>query len=93
MNFSAALLCLKNGSKITRKGWSGQGQWLEIQEPPANADGFKCIQCRTINQVPDVGWKYKPTLSFIVVHMTSGHVIPWTASQKDILFDDWEIVE
>lgn len=90
MDFSEALRLLKSGKRITRRGWSGQGQWLEIQE--SLPDGFpQAIGSMCENGIRE--WYYKPTLPFIIVHMSSGHVVPWTASQKDVLFDDWEIVD
>ena len=33
MFFSWALIELKKGQKLTRLGWNGKNQWIEIQEP------------------------------------------------------------
>ncbi len=87
MTFDKALPLLKEGACITRKGWSGQGQWLEIQENPIVKPG-----CGNFAGKEGWNWRYKCTLPFIVVYMTSGHVLPWSISQKDVLFDDWEVV-
>jgi hypothetical protein len=32
-SFSEALRVLKSGRKITREGWNGKNQWLELQVP------------------------------------------------------------
>lgn len=33
MNFSEALIELKNGRKLSRSGWNGKGMYLELQIP------------------------------------------------------------
>lgn len=32
-DFGLALLDLKDGERVTRKGWNGKGQFLELQVP------------------------------------------------------------
>lgn len=31
--FGDALIVLKAGGKVARKGWNGKGMWLELQRP------------------------------------------------------------
>lgn len=33
MDFGDALRALKSGRRVTRRGWNGAGQWLELQVP------------------------------------------------------------
>ena len=33
MSFSSALAMLKDGYRVTRKGWNGKDMWLALQEP------------------------------------------------------------
>lgn len=33
MDFSQALIALKNGQKVSRQGWNGKGMYLSIQFP------------------------------------------------------------
>lgn len=33
----------------------------------------------------------KMTLPYIFIKTTQGHVVPWIASQTDLLADDWEL--
>ena len=35
--FETALVALKSGHKISRKGWNGPNQWLHIQFPDASS--------------------------------------------------------
>lgn len=37
MDFSAALLTLKNNGKVYRDGWNGKGLWLEMQVPDVHS--------------------------------------------------------
>jgi len=39
-------------------------------------------------QVPDEGSKMN--LPYIYISTVQGHLVPWVASQTDILADDWE---
>ena len=36
-DFSRALIQLKSGSRLTRRGWNGRGQWVEMQRPDAQS--------------------------------------------------------
>lgn len=81
MNFGQAIEALKEGKRVARKGWNGKGIYLELQIPDANS---------------------KMTLPYIYI-VTSRlettnpdapkGVVPWLASQTDMLSDDWVVVE
>lgn len=81
MDFGKAIEALKNGHKVARKGWNGKGIYLELQRPDEHS---------------------KMTLPYIYI-VTNGlvtdnpdepkGVVPWLASQTDMLSDDWLIVE
>ena len=80
-DFGWALNCLKHGKAVARKGWNGKGIYIKLQTPDANS---------------------KMTLPYIYI-VTNGlitdnpnapkGVVPWLASQADMLAEDWEIVE
>jgi hypothetical protein len=81
MDFGKALEELKNGKKLARKGWNGKGIYIELQEPDENS---------------------KMTLPYIYIVTTNLQtdnkmapigVVPWFATQTDILRDDWEVLE
>ena len=81
MNFGEALESLKEGKKVARRGWNGKGIYIEMQRPDAHS---------------------KMTLPYIYI-VTNGlvtdnpdapkGVVPWLASQTDMLAEDWMIVE
>jgi hypothetical protein len=86
LDFSDALVWLKAGQKIARTGWNGKGMFLFL--------------------VPGSSFKpnREPMLSFfgadaevsyhdhIDMKTAQGDVVPWVASQTDLLADDWELV-
>ncbi len=41
-------------------------------------------------QVPDA--KSKMTLPYLYLHTLAGNLVPWLASQSDILTEDWFVV-
>lgn len=81
MDFGMALTALKSGAKVRRRGWNGKGIYIELQCPDEHS---------------------KMTLPYIYI-VTNGlvtdnpeapkGVVPWLASQTDMLAEDWEVVE
>lgn len=81
MTFGEAIEQAKAGKKISRKGWNGKEQYVEIATNLSytRADGI------VVNAEHDaIGNK---ALAFVG---TSGVQIGWLASQADMLADDWE---
>jgi len=37
MNFGDAISALKEGTRVSRTGWNGNGMWLELQRPDAHS--------------------------------------------------------
>ena len=72
MDFSQALVQLKEDKKITREGWNGKDMYLELQRPDENS---------------------KMTLPYIFMVTVTKDLVPWLASQSDLLVEDWKIVE
>lgn len=80
-NFGEAIKYLKRGFKVARKGWNGKGIYLEMQKPDENS---------------------KMTLPYIYIvtntlvsdnpHAPRG-IVPWLASQTDMLCEDWVLVD
>ena len=83
MNFGEALEYLKKGNKISRKGWNGKKQYIEL----ASNISYKNINGEVINSNHEtMGNK---VISFVC---TSGIQVRWLASQADMLSEDWEII-
>ena len=72
MNFGEALQALKQGERVSRLGWNGKGQWIELQVPDENSKMGK---------------------PYIYISPVDGELVPWLASQTDLLAEDWEILQ
>ena len=71
MTFDQALIQVKAGQRIYRKGWNGKGQWVALQRPDEHS---------------------KMGLPYLYIQTVQGSLVPWLASQTDILADDWGVV-
>ena len=81
MNFGLALEELKDGNKVARKGWNGKGIFIELQTPTELSKMTSpYIFINTIGLQTDNEAAPKS-------------LVPWLASQTDMLADDWEIVQ
>lgn len=89
MNFGEALSALKSGSKVTREGWNGKGMWLFL----VPGSTFTVEAFRPLGKAePDLVGKavsYRPHIDMKTVN---DEIVPWIASQSDLLVEDWQIV-
>lgn len=87
LDFGAALVVLKSGGKVARDGWNGKGMFLFL----VNGSRF------AVNRAPLLGIYPEGTIvdyrSHIDMKTAQGDVVPWVASQSDLLADDWVVVE
>lgn len=83
LNFGQALSYLKSGSLVARSGWNGKGMFLFL----VGGSTFK------VSRPPLLGIYPEGTeiayLSHIDMKTATGEVVPWLASQTDILAEDW----
>ena len=87
MNFGAALQALKNGQKVAREGWNGKGMFLFLV--PGSV--FKVNRAPLLGIYPEgTEINYRPHIDMKTV---DGEIVPWVASQTDVLAEDWCVVE
>jgi hypothetical protein len=86
MNFGQALELLETGHKVQRRGWNGKGMFIFLVQ----GSTFE------VNRAPLLGIypagtviKYSPHLD---MKTADDKVVPWLASQTDILAKDWELI-
>lgn len=83
MTFGEAIEIIKKGGKVSRKGWNGKGQYIEL----ATSISYKDLRGNIINVNHDaIG---NQAIAFVG---TSGTQLGWLASQADILANDWYIM-
>lgn len=87
MDFGTAIDAMKVKRKVARKGWNGKGMFLYYVPAGAYApctDIAKSI----VNEDGLVEYG-----AYIAMKTAQGNVVPWLASQTDMLAEDWIIVE
>lgn len=83
-SFSAALVAIKEGQRVRRAGWSGEGTWLALAGQDGNWSGS------IGGGAMPAGWR--GFLPFIGVYTERALFLPWQASHADLLADDWMLV-
>lgn len=86
MTFGGAIEALKDGQKVARSGWNGKGMFLFL----VKGSTFK------VNRPPLLGIYEEGTeinyCHHIDMKTADGSIVPWLASQTDVLAEDWMIV-
>ena len=86
MNFSEILVELKQGNKVARSGWNAKNMFLFLVQ----GSKFK------VNRPPLMGIYEEGTEIVYQPHIdmktADDTVVPWLASQSDLLADDWGVV-
>lgn len=85
LSFSEALIALKAGKKVCRSGWNGKGMYLYFV--PANS--YPAITDIAKSEFGDM----VPYGAYIAMKTAQNNVVPWLASQTDLVSEDWETLD
>jgi hypothetical protein len=86
-DFGTAVKQLKDGKKVARVGWNGKGMFLFL----VPGSTFKVNRAPLNNIYPEgTEIKYHAHIDMKTAQDT---VVPWLASQTDVLAEDWMIIE
>ena len=106
-SFSCALELLKNGSRVARKGWNGKGMFVLLIKGNAVKESINACYGDSNNKINvlvlDALYMYAcygdsnnkinvPVLDALYMYTATKELVPWLASQTDLLADDWYIV-
>lgn len=86
MTFGLAIEALKKGSRVARAGWNGKGMWLFLIQGSndlAKLHGYGFGEALGEPAFRDA----------IFMRTVDNQLVAWTASQTDVLAEDWVIVE
>lgn len=86
LSFSEALEELKNGRMIRRSGWNGKNMFLFLV-PGSKFLTNKEPLLTILGENVEVNYH-----AHIDMFTAQGYVVPWLASQADLLDEDWEVV-
>jgi hypothetical protein len=85
-SFAWAIMAILAGRKVARAGWNGKGMFIFL------VPGSTFI----VNRKPLLGIypegteiNYQPHID---MKTADGTIVPWVASQSDLLSDDWDLV-
>jgi hypothetical protein len=85
MTFSTALDLVKQGERVRRSGWNGKGMFIFL------VPGSTFV----VNREPLLSILGEGTQvqyhGHIDMKTAQGYIVPWLASQADLLADDWEL--
>lgn len=87
MDFGEAIRALKAGDKVAREGWNGKGMFL-YYVPAAAYPAQRNEKGTMLGMFPD---DMVPYGAYIAMKTAQNNVVPWLASQTDVLADDWTL--
>lgn len=88
MSFGLAVEALKKGARVARAGWNGKGMFL-YYVPAASYPASRNEHGTMVGMFPG---DMVPYCAYIAMKTADHKVVPWLASQTDVLADDWEYV-
>lgn len=95
MRFGEALVHARKGKKIARHGWNGKGMYVYVK--PGRIIPLEMWQVTMPSEKPTEEEKKK---GYVVVNphldmmnAQGERIIGWSASQTDMLIDDWYLVD
>jgi hypothetical protein len=82
-DFGWALRELRCGCRVARQGWNGKGMFLYHVPADIYPAQSACIKGAFLDDMVPYG-------PYIAMKTAQNNVVPWLASQSDILATDWE---
>lgn len=86
-DFGTALFMLKAGHRCQRAGWNGKGMFIYLV-PAAAYPAQRGAAKRWAGEGAMI-----PYGAYLAMKTVDGTVVPWLASQTDILAEDWSSIE
>ena len=79
VSFSHALYLLKKFPiRVARNGWNGKGMWIELVDH---------------SELPASADGVMKNLPYLQMKTAGDELVPWLASQTDLLAEDWVLVK
>jgi 3-deoxy-D-arabino-heptulosonate 7-phosphate (DAHP) synthase len=85
MLFGTAIKKMKNGLRVAREGWNGKNMFIyyvPAAKYPASGNALNTMAGVYEDDLV-------PYQAYIAMRTVDGTVVPWLASQSDILSEDW----
>lgn len=89
MDIGQAVRVLRDGGRVARRGWNGQGMWLVL----VPSSTFTVEEGRPLGSAaPHLVGERVEYREHIDIRTTSGRIGPWVSNSGDLLADDWYVV-
>ena len=91
LTFSEAIVALKSGKRVSRKGWNGKGMFLWLKEGITVQSSF----CKdpVLKSICDSNGGSVEALPTVCMKTADNKVLTgWLASQTDMMSTDWVVV-
>lgn len=88
LDFGVAIKNIRHGNKMSRKGWNGKETFI-YYVPSGNYKPVTDVATKSCTNTDGL----VPYGEYIAMKTVDGTVVPWLASQEDVLARDWMIVE
>ena len=88
-DFGKAISLLKEGNKVARSVWNGKGMFLyyvPANKYPASRNTLETLDGLFEDNMVPYG-------AYIAMKTAQNNVVPWLASQTDVLAEDWCIYD
>lgn len=88
LDFGTAINLMKRNKRVSREGWNGKGMFIYYVPPGCYEPKTKVAANHCTNDKGKV-----PYRDYIAMKTVDGMIVPWLASQTDMLARDWFVVE
>lgn len=91
-DFAEAVRLIKRGLKVARQGWNGKGMWIALSPGCERLDAAKVWSPAARSFVAGRGGNvtFRPN---IIMKTADDEIVPWVASQTDMLAEDWVLAD
>ena len=89
MDIGLAIVAMKDNKRVQRAGWNGKGMYLVFM--PGYPDGIPANKATAQMHGIEEGTTVIVD-PYIAMKTAGDSIVPWLASQTDLLADDWQIV-
>lgn len=89
MDFGEALRALKDGARMARTGWNGDGMFVVHQKGYPDGIPINANTAEATGIPQGTVCVFRP---YLMMRTVDGSFVPWVISQSDALTDDWERV-
>ena len=96
LNFGDAIVLLKNGFAVRRKGWNGKGSFI-VKQVPSHITGDIIPNMQSLPQSAKsiLMSRENPHIDYVnqmLIINPKGRADSWIPSSSDVFAEDWEVV-